>query len=418
MAHRAGARRVDPHTVDPAPHPCLYWTGFHAFEPTLGVTDQGWVLYKAFGEDPNTPFGTSLVLRSKDVGRTWEDITFLARPQGIGDPYLWLDRRTGRVFSVDPQEDFCHRLDYSDDAGDTWVTNPQVCAGGDHENVFAGPPVSSPTIGYPNVVYFCDSFVATGTPAFCEKSLNGGLTFMPAGIPFAPRKGCPAVIAHGVVGPDGTVYIPKGWCGQPWIAISHDEGLTWRRVQVADNGMAIDLDQFGDFTHESAVAVDASGFLYYAWVALDGLPYLAVSRDDGSTWGKPMMIGPPGMEEAVLPGIDVGAPGRIAVVYMGRRTGTDTWDGYITISANVLARSPLFYSASANSRRDPLVRGPCGASRCVGAGDFFDIVIGPDGTPWAALSDACTGTCIHGEDPTPGLGEGVVGRLVGGPRLR
>ena len=88
------------------------------------------------------------------------------------------------------------------------------------------------------------------------------------------------------------------------------------------------------------------------------------------------------------------------------------------MTANALAKNPVFYSGPANDPRDPLIRGQCGPGRCAAVYDFIDIVIGPDGTPWAALVDGCISICAG---PTGGsnLGsDGVVGRLVGGPSLK
>jgi hypothetical protein len=43
--------------------------------------------------------------------------------------------------------------------------------------------------------------------------------------------------------------------------------------------------------------------------------------------------------------------------------------------------------------------------------DFIDVVIGRDGTPWSAFVDGCP------EQTCSGMGQGIVGRLVGGPKL-
>lgn len=210
--------------------------------------------------------------------------------------------------------------------------------------------------------------------------------------------------------------------------------------------------------HDPSVAVDGRGNIYYVWIgAKDRLPYFAVSRDGGKKWSKPMMIGAPGVNETNLPTIDVGSPGKIAIAYMGSENSpgepfpgppgcTDrdprpgsfrtpcrdeayektTWNGYISMSVDALDEDPIFYSATANDKRDPLKRFRCGPGRCGQTVlDFIDVVIGPDGTPWAAFADACAAPCEkpRWSDEPPGYtnhyeADGVAGRLVAGASLR
>ena len=66
---------------------------------------------------------------------------------------------------------------------------------------------------------------------------------------------------------------------------------------------------------------------------------------------------------------------------------------------------------------DSLSRGSCGPSACQEGGDFLDIRIGPDGTPWAEFVDGCENACATGASMKDNASEGIVGRLVGGPSL-
>lgn len=451
VAHRAGsgpinsagARRNAPDarlqriTVEGAP--------IKAGEPTLGFTKSGDVFYAAIQTNTRVE-----VAHSGNGGRTWD-----LRSPMIGtrnahlltfDPYIYVDPRTDRIFNIDLTV-ACSYLSFSDDKGKSWTTNPVACGRpvNDHQTLFAGPPAISPTVDYKSVVYYCWNDVGTSS---CTKSLDGGLSFAPTGSPAYPgidpaaggqgNPQCGGLHGHGHVGPDGTVYVPKGHCGQPWISISNDEGATWTRVQVANNGTA---------THEASVATDKKGNVYYGWVGRDRMPYLSVSKNGGKSWGKPMMVGVPGLKEANLPSIDVGAPGKVAFAYMGStnspykpngkyeqvectlieqqldqcddpRWKNTTWNGYMTISANVLDREPLFYSGSVNAPSDPLSRGNCGPGRCKAVYDFIDVVIAPDGTPWSSWVDACTTVC-SGPGGTNNIGaDAITGSFAGGPRLR
>jgi hypothetical protein len=376
----------------------------------------------------------------------------------------------------------CSEVSFSDDRGANWTTTPVGgCGHADHQTMFAGRPRTSTTRGYPDVVYYCSETtgqsVASAASA-CSKSVDGGLTYVPTGSPayaddlVGQRKGdygipgvCGGFHGHGSAGPAGTIYLPRGWCGQPWLAISDDEGLTWRRVQVATNGMA--LTEYGQWSHEAGIAAAPDGTLYYVWTARDRLPYLAVSRDRGAHWSAPLMVGAPGVREATMPGVDVGDDGRVAIVYLGsvdspgqpfierescptdlpacpraaahaslndqsahvvvdeqvaERYRNTTWNGYLTVSVDPRAREPVFASVSVNPPADPLARGLCGSDpdRCE-VGDFFDVVVARDGSVWAAMVDGCVTTCVHPSGDGEKWGDaarGVVGRVVGLPRPR
>jgi photosystem II stability/assembly factor-like uncharacterized protein len=223
-------------------------------------------------------------------------------------------------------------------------------------------------------------------------------------------------VGHGVVGPDWTVYLPRGWCGPPYLAISHDEGATWTRVQVSDK-------QQDPNAHEAGVAVDREGNLYYVWVAADTRAYLVTSRDGGATWSEPLDLTPPGVAHMgdFAAHVDVGAPGRIAMVFMGTRdaepSDASLWNAYVITSVNALDADPGFIAGQMNDDANVLQRG---SSCCGNVGDFLDVVVGPDGAPYAALVDTCPGKENECEDFTVNTprGEAILGRLVGGRSLR
>ncbi|HVF52752.1 MAG TPA: sialidase family protein [Actinomycetota bacterium] len=437
----------------------MYRTGFEAGEPTLAVTEDGSVLFQALAAAPT-------VIRSDDGGKSWTDVspTINGRKTHATslDPYLYRDPYAGRVFTYDFLFG-CSLISFTDDEGATWTTSALQCGEQDHQNLFTAPPVSSPTVGYESLVYACSTQAGAtiySVATHCQKSLDGGFSWVTTGAPpyttedheendLGVRGYCHGAIGHGFGGPDGTIYIPKGLCGQPWLAISKDEGLSWDRVRVADKGMA--LHATGVYEHEASVAADAQGNVYYFWIARDRLPYLTVSKNGGRTWGHPHMVGPRALKEAALPSLALGAPGKVAVVYMGSADSPGapfhesddctpdpvscfselfflnpadpeeyedvTWNGYITSTANALDRRPRFSNATINPPSDPLVRGTCGPIRCKAVYDFLDVVIDHTGRVFASFVDACLNVCAK-EGPSNSGNEGVLGVLLKGPRLR
>jgi hypothetical protein len=443
-------------------------TGYMAGEPTLGIFKDGTIVYMGIGAVVGDPavfaVGQSAILRSRDEGRTWQELDHLIpgskEEQTGADPFLRVDRDTGRMFQLNLTPP-CTPVSMSEDEGDTFSAG-SVCNHADHENLFTGKAVTSTTSGYAKVVYYCamDGGALSGTNSFtgCSKSLDGGQTFLRTGAPpyvgedptsdggYYSMGWCSGATGHGVTDAAGTVFLPRGYCGQPFVAISHDEGLSWERVQVANNGVATDRNP----GHEASMAVDTAGNLYYTWIALDRLPYLVSSRDHGKTWSAPVRISPPKLNETWGAFVDAGAPGRIAVSYVGTSNSPGepfcvralplsesptvacetaagdppraqseydhtTWDGYIAETVDALSPNPVFLTAAVNPLGDPLMRGGnCEVERCNQQTDFLDTEIAPDGTPWAAFVDAC------GKDPNEAcaaVGVGVVARLTGGPRL-
>ena len=440
VAYRAG-RREEPSAAarDQAPEALFWRTGFGSWEPTMGISPKTGTVFTS-ARNNNVDPG---IARSKDGGRTWDRVT----PPGIEaslDPYIWVDPATGSLFSsdIDAAPGLCVPISRSDDDGDTWRT-VRACGVTDHQNMFGGPPPKAgpQPKGYPSIVYYCaisgGTLSDTSTITECLKSLDGGATFSKTGTqpayglrpsengntPGEPVPGgfCNGAAGHGVVGPDGTVFVPRAWCDDPFVAISRDQGATWKQVRVAEGLPA------PSGSHETGVAVDKEGNLYYTWVAdKDNHPYLSISRDGGETWSEPKDIMPPGVNRvsSFAPHIDVGDPGKIAAVYVGtedpdndRETG---WNAYMVQSANVLDEDPTFYAAPLNDpATNALWKGSCGTLRCGNMGDFLDVVVGPDGRASAALVDSCPledkCTAFGVTDPR---GEAAVGQLVGGPPLR
>jgi hypothetical protein len=395
IAHRAGGHLLDAaRPIDLHPNYIDHIAG----EPTMGVDHDGDAFIAAADAISFTATVPRVdVLRSSDGGSEWDVVSPALAGQNLhastGDPYVYVDayQDQSRVFTVDLQGYVCSLLSFSDDDGKSWTTNPFGCGRpyGDHQTLFSAPPVSSATVGYPNLIYYCYQDVVSSS---CSKSLDGGVSFVPTGtLSFPGFEGtqfCGGLHGHGFGAEDGSIYIPKVHCGQPWLAISRDEGATWTRTQVAK------MDSAG---HEASVALDNKGNIYYAYIGAHELPYLAVSRDGGKSWGAPMMVGSPGVSGASLPSLDVGPHGEVVVGYMGteslERGASQTWNGYVTVTKNALARKPLFLSAQTNHDHDPLIRGACEQVKCGPVFDFIDVVIDDSGDVWGAFVDGCTDIC-------------------------
>lgn len=400
--------------------------GAEAFEPTLGVNAAGTLFYAALdGRGPGIGYAPT-VLRSRDNGATWEDAsprlpTGHVAPPETNDPYLYVDPATGRVFQFAMAPILvCAVLSWSDDEGDSWTTNPRGCGNTppwDHQTFVAAAPRGAPTVGYPNVLHQC---VNQMLAAWCSRSLDGGFTWSPGTPAFTGR--CGGLHGHLVSAPDGTVYLPKDECGEAWVGITRDDGLTWERVKVAEpptQGWA-----------DPAMAIDGAGNVYYAYADENAAILLTVSRDAGKTWSEPIQASPPGLTTHI-PAMAAGSDGRIVLAYPAtpdlpkgydssdKEQDAALWHGYLTLATDALGDAPVFQTIRVNPADDPLVRGPCGPGRCPGMVDFIDVVIGPDGRPYAAFVDACRDACA-GPDGKPEDNvdsAAVVATLKAGPSL-
>jgi hypothetical protein len=323
----------------------------------------------------------------------------------------------------------------SDDQGATWSPS-RACGVADHQSITGGPAPPGgelATGGYPNVVYYCaitggmlaDSSTETG----CLRSNDGGRLWKVTGDPaFPPRTDpegngwCDGGAGHATVGPTGTLYVPRGWCLEPYLAISYDEGTTWHRVRLPGPNLK-------PAAHEAGVGEDDDGNLYYSWVGADDRAWMAVSRDGGQSWPRRFDVTPPGVTNMsdVTAEMAVGEPGSVAMVFLGTEAPKEApadkrgWNAYVVQTDEALAPDPRFLSAVQNDpATNPLwIGNDCGALRCGNIGDFLDFVIWRDGTTWSALVDACPGqenTCTGFDVHLP-RGEGVVGHVVGAPSL-
>ena len=452
MAYRAAAKAAPydsgkQHNVEsktyrgPALVVSANYIGRDAAEPTVGIDKDG-VAFMAAGafdaipDNPITNLARTEIKRSDDGGETWQTVQFTlpgdaaSVPPTTLDPYVYVDEDTGRVFTPDLYL-ACNYLQYSDDKGESWTQSPVACGQpglNDHQTIVTGPvPEGEPDLGiYPNYVYYCFNRIAD---ASCGRSLDGGLTWLPAGQPaFAEAvktddgtQVCGSLHGHIVTDNRGRLYLPKGHCGFPWLAISEDGAQTWRRVQVSD--------KWSSASTHLAVDVDTDGTVYFLWwTAEDRLPLLAHSKDGGNTWSEPVLVAPPGVEEVNFPTIDAGKPGQVAISFPGTRAdvgdpdvdaASRPWNYYVMTSLNADTARPLFVSTTAQPVGDPIHRGNCGPGRCAGMFDFIDVEFAPSGEIWAAATDTCTAEaeCNTAAGSSAPSAEGVAIRQLSGPGL-
>ena len=382
--------------------------------------------------------GQSDVIASYDKGSSWHDVTpdFVlgADYQEAIDPYLAVDPITGRVFRTIYQSPStgaggCIDLIWSDDEGKTWARQPKACGIGgathDHESIATGVPRTPlPTVGYPDLVYLCANRLEGSG---CTVSRDGGITFG-AWINVYPSADptygwCGGLHAPVVTDSAGRVFLPRTYCGKPSIAVSTDEGLTWKihtialkprpapQVLVDSGGTSVNYIDVQDVM----VTVDSADNLYAGWVARDGFPYISVSRDHGKHWSKPWKVkvrGVTGVGPNFL-SLEAGAPGKLAVAFVGtthrgglRRNHTlkdwrgARWNLYLGESTNALSHSPNFAGVRANPKHDPIGMNKCGLTRCQpcdwtcpGMYDYIDVDLDHAGRPWVAFVDVCQARC-------------------------
>lgn len=458
---------------DPPTFEQIHVTDRLSGEPTVGVSRTGAVFYPAIDFDygtGGTALPSTIYYRSVDGGATWTDVT--PNVAGVNthpttfDPYVYVDPTTGRVFAMDMGPHVaCNKVSWSDDDGRTWTTRDGACPlpVADHPSLFAGPKVGplaeasavtdEPT-GYPNNVYLCSNQVAD---VQCSLSPDGGLTWLPSqpvwlGVdddrlpPSGPEDTswlCGSLTGHGHASwVDGTVYLGRGYCGEPQVGISRDGGLDWETVVISDDE---EHELYGG--HDVSIGTDAAGTAYAFWVAGEGAGvFLSTSTDQGQTWSEPLNVTAPGVTAAKLPSLVAGSEGRVAFQYVGTETPSGwavhdedengdlvhpeeyrnaTWNVYIGVSLNADAEDPVFMTTTVNDPDKPIKRGGC-EGRCPGNStegglyDFLDIDIDPvTGRIWSAIVDVCTVECDEpdADSSTRTRSHGAVGKQTGGTFL-
>jgi hypothetical protein len=390
VAHYGGGIRA-PGRRRSAPVPCATFVGTTSEAASVGVTRWGSVFYAPLLENTspppqNTLQGPEWVVRSRDLGASWTKLDSGGpRTAGLVPPWMSIDPLTSRIWFTTTLSGLCGaQVSWSDDDGARWHTGAGVpCPSQGGEKLLEGPPpaFAAKPVGYPHVVYYCANTTdIAASNLWCYKSLDGGDTFAFTGaFPDPPRPpGCSErhPSRPGVVGSDGALYFPTILCGTLGVAISRDEGATWRFRPNVASGL--------EDIYTTGTASDRHGALYFAYRGPGGLPYLTTSTDHGATWSTPTMVAAPGVRAVRRVAVAVRGRGQVGFAYAGTTDGAH-FNGYITESRNVLTRRPRFWSASVNDPSAPLMN----ATDPETFGDRFfygGVAIGRDGTVWAGFT--------------------------------
>ena len=103
------------------------------------------------------------------------------------------------------------------------------------------------------------------------------------------------------MGPDGTVYIGLRLCTTVGVAVSHDEGGTWKVLTVPGSTLPAFTGLLSPVTTNNLLvseplALDSAGDLYVVWNDASGALRLSITKDQGQTWSggtSPIAIAAP-----------------------------------------------------------------------------------------------------------------------------
>ena len=468
---------VAPPAGSKAPVPCLSLTGYGSSDAGIGITPNGTVVFApAYTEE-----GPG-VLWSHDNGATWDHLSIPVLPNGgvhtRVNNYLNVDPATGRVFFLSDVMKSLSVIDPTNwpgligtvikamgvdinvggfnvtstsNEGATWTYNKIGTDGLDWSKTFAGPPISKgpKPVGYPNVVYFINPApLAEPVPPVVWpnhqsifRSLDGGVTWTKVSQLDITQLGNSVpvweyvIYGQGVVGPDGSVYLPYRRGPHLAVAISRDEGKTWTKRDIPGMNLVamtsmiqLGLDMLSwNCLAAEPLAIDAAGNIYAVNPNNKGQVFMSVSKDKGVTWSTPVVVSAPGVS-VYFSAVAAKGNGTVAIAYYGSKDGIN-YTGYIAESTNALASKPLFWSAAVTNPANPLFptlfsTGWIGMFLGEDVNELIQVKYAPNGDIWTAfLKEMCDGegsidvlvTCRDGWDycgKANSRYQGAAGRLV------
>ncbi len=391
--------------------------GQNAGEPSIGVNwNTGNIMFQAGLQTLRVSFDDNV----SPAEATWVNKSPVTSAASL-NPRLFTDPATGRTF-VSQLVGKTSLSSFTDDDGATYTPSQGsgINSGVDHQTIGGGPfaPVPpGPLTPYPSAVYYASQDLLAAEAALSQ---TGGLTCGLA-VPMYTSFQCGGLHGHIKVASDGTAYVPNKSCGSnQGVVVSTDNGTTWtvRRVPSSTVG-----------TGDPSVGVGTHTALYFGYIAANGHPRAAISRDRGRTWTNDQDLGTPfGIQNAAFPAMVAGDDDRAALAFLGtptggNGTGTDknfagVWHLYIATSYD----AGVTWTTLDATPSDPVQRGViCTLGSSCPAGtrnllDFIDATVDRRGRVLVAYADGCTGSCVNA-GPNSGTALATIARQSGGRGL-
>ena len=398
-----------------------------AGEPSIGVN---WKTGAAFLQ---AGLETDKILFDGAGRPTWSDVSSPTTSVTSLDPILASDDAHGRVF-VSQLTAMDSLSAFTDDDGGTYSPSQGggIPSGVDHQTLGSGPYPAGSMPGaltaFPNAVYYCSQDLVT---AFCARSDTGGISFG-AGVPLYTSE-CGGLHGHVRVSPDGTVYVPNKACnGKQGVAVSTDAGLSFTVKTVP-------LSTPGD--SDPSIAAGKDNTAYYGFTKGDGKAEIAVTRDHGRTFSKPVDVGAAlSIQNAAFPEVIAGDGDRAAFAFLGTKTAGAAQDSdfgknaaktaytggaYHLYIATTYDRGGHWSTVDATGN-DPVQRGKICQGGTVACGprdrnllDFMDIQVDKQGRALVGWADGCTAGCVTSNQVSANTfsSKGVVSRQTSGKTL-
>ena len=373
-------------------------------EPTLAVASGTRVLVVA---------GTA-VLRLEPDG-TFTDVTppvEAALAQTL-DPFLYGDAATGRIYLTQLSQ--CLRVWWTDDAGDSWGGNPEVCAGPEqhHQKVAVGPGPLADVAGQgaPRAIHIATmnlaSWLTTDEVAvFSTRSLDGGLSWSqnPAKVVDADGTAELRNIGNIATLEEPGVVLAIGYRCDRFVDADYngvsvgrstDYGVSWTWQRIAPGGGRCEGIDPGIWAHGQEVVA--------AWedmAAGQGHVWVARSQDGGRVWGEPVAVPTPGLRSFAFTDVAF-EDGHVAVAFLATPdtdlgpTQAPGWARWYPYAALLETRGWQTYRL----QDDPVQVGPIcmDGPKCLDGArnllDFIDVRVDPALGAVVAYPDGCEGDC-------------------------